>query len=89
VAVVMAGNPYTESGENGGHFELSYIENAMTSNAVLQSLNNKSRNDLFPMLQLAGHGDRDGLEFEGSFGVEETQEIVGGCGRCCGPGTWC
>jgi hypothetical protein len=48
----------------------------MTSNAVLQSLNNKSRTDLFPMLQLARHGNRDGLEFEGSFSVEETQEIV-------------
>ncbi len=100
VAVVMAGNPYTEIGEtfripdmlanradtynlgdiigeNTGHFELSYIENAMTSNVVLQSLNNKSRQDLFPMLQLATNGSREGLEFEGAFSAEETQEIVG------------
>ena len=65
MAVVMAGNPYTESGDkfqipdmlanradiyNLGDiigdtadvFKLSYIENALTSNAVLQQLSNLS-----------------------------------------------
>ena len=62
VAVVMAGNPYTESGEkfqipdmlasradtynlgdvigdNAGSFELSYLENCLTSNSTLARLN--------------------------------------------------
>ena len=66
VAVVMAGNPYTESGEkfkipdmlsnradtynlgdvvggNADAFKASYIENAVTSNPVLQQLSHKSQ----------------------------------------------
>src|SRR5690606_11809356 len=68
VSVVMAGNPYTESGEKfkipdmlanradiynlgdilGGNkraFELSYIENCLTSNPILRKLAGKSQQD--------------------------------------------
>ncbi|PHN07663.1 AAA family ATPase [Flavilitoribacter nigricans] len=76
VAVVMAGNPYTESGERfqvpdmlanradiynlgdiiGGQgevFELSYLENALTSNPVLSRLANKSMADVYTLIRQA------------------------------------
>ncbi|MGB0983413.1 MAG: DNA repair ATPase, partial [Saprospiraceae bacterium] len=76
VCVVMAGNPYTESGEkfqvpdmlanradiyNLGDiigdtrevFELSYIENSLTSNTVLQKLASKSMKDVYSIIKYA------------------------------------
>lgn len=99
VAVVMAGNPYTESGDkfqipdmlanradtynlgdilgsNSESFEMSYIENSMTSNKVLQNLNGKSTKDIHPMVKIAQTGSREGVEFEANYGVEEINEIV-------------
>lgn len=99
VAVVMAGNPYTEQGDQfkvpdmlanradtynlgdiiGGKadvFELSYIENAMTSNPVLNRVATKSLKDIYTFIQLAETGSREGLDFEGSYSGEEVQEIV-------------
>jgi hypothetical protein len=74
--VVMAGNPYTESGEAfkipdmlanradiynlgdilGGmdeQFSLSYIENAMTSNAVLAPLALREMDDIYKLINMA------------------------------------
>lgn len=99
VCVVMAGNPYTESGEkfqipdmlanrsdiyNLGDiigdtkdvFELSYIENSLTSNPVLQKLAAKSLKDVYAVLQLAQTNSREGLEFEASHSSEELNEYV-------------
>ena len=99
VCVVMAGNPYTESGEkfripdmlanrsdiyNLGDiigdtkavFEMSYIENALTSNPVLQQLANKNIQDIYPMLKLAKTGSQEGLEFQSNHGPEEINEYV-------------
>lgn len=99
VAVVMAGNPYTESGDkfqipdmlanradtynlgdilgSSSHsFEMSYIENSLTSNKVLQNLNSKSPKDIHPMVKIAQTGSREGAEFESNYGVEEINEIV-------------
>lgn len=99
VAVVMAGNPYTESGQkfqipdmlsnradvyNLGEiigdsaeaFELSYLENCMTSNPVLNSLGQRSRHDVVSIIQLAEHGQREGLELEGDFSPDELNEYV-------------
>ncbi len=97
--VVMAGNPYTESGDkfqipdmlanradiyNLGDiigdtetvFKLSYIENAMTSNPVLQKLSNKSWKDVYTVLKMAETGSREGLEFEANHSPEELNEYV-------------
>ncbi|WP_439879818.1 DNA repair ATPase [Pontibacter sp. MBLB2868] len=99
VCVVMAGNPYTETGEkfripdmlanradiyNLGDiigdtedvFRLSYIENALTSNAVLAKLSAKSHKDVYALIKLAETGNSEGLEFEGNHSPEEINEYV-------------
>ncbi|WP_430813872.1 DNA repair ATPase [Carboxylicivirga sp. RSCT41] len=99
VCVVMAGNPYTESGEKfkipdmlanradiynigdiiGGsdeEFKLSYIENSLTSNPVLNKLASKSQKDLYTLISIAQTGSKDGLEFEASHTPEEVNEYV-------------
>jgi len=98
-AVVMAGNPYTESGEkfripdmlsnradtynlgdiigdNSSVFELSYIENALTSNPVLNPLTSRSQNDICNMIKIAETGSREGVEFEGKIGREELNDYI-------------
>ncbi|MFK7796957.1 MAG: DNA repair ATPase [Aureispira sp.] len=99
VAVVMAGNPYTESGDkfqvpdmlanrsdiyNLGDiigdtkdvFELSYIENSLTSNAILQKLATKGAKDIYAVVQYAQTGSRDGAELEGNHSSQEVNEFV-------------
>lgn len=99
VAVVMAGNPYTEVGGKfqvpdmlanradtynlgeilGGHesaFKDSYIENSLTSNAVLSRISAKSHRDAMSILKIAQSGSREGVEFEASHSAEEIHEAV-------------
>ncbi|MEW6302399.1 MAG: DNA repair ATPase [Verrucomicrobiota bacterium] len=99
VCVVMAGNPYTESGEKfkipdmlanradtynlgdivGGAdeaFKLSYLENTLTSNPVLNRLSSRSQKDVYAIVKIAETGTRDGVEFEGNYSAEETTEMV-------------
>jgi MoxR-like ATPase len=97
VCVVMAGNPYTESGDkfqvpdmlanradiyNLGDiigdtkevFELSYVENSLTSNSILQKMNAKSAKDIYPMVKYVQKGNREGIEFEGNHTAQEIEE---------------
>ncbi|MEM7456303.1 MAG: DNA repair ATPase [Planctomycetota bacterium] len=99
VAVVMAGNPYTESGEkfqipdmlasradtynlgdvigdNLGSFELSYLENCLTSNPTLARLNSRSRDDIYAIIKMARHGNQ-GETLEGNYSIEEVNEFIG------------
>ncbi|MGF1572717.1 MAG: DNA repair ATPase [Sumerlaeia bacterium] len=99
VAVVMAGNPYTESGDkfqipdmlanradtyNLGDiigdsqeaFELSYLENSLTSNKILNPLATKSQKDLYQLVKLARTGQRDGVELEGNYSASEINDYV-------------
>lgn len=99
VCVVMAGNPYTESGSkfqipdmlanradiyNLGDiigdadeaFKLSYIENCLTANPVLQKLAVKSHKDVLTFIKMAQTGIKDGLTFEASHAAEEMNEYV-------------
>ncbi len=99
VCVVMAGNPYTESGDkfqvpdmlanrsdiyNLGDiigdtkevFELSYIENSLTANPILQKLAAKSLKDVYGIVQIAETGSREGVEFEGNHTPQEVNEYV-------------
>ncbi len=99
VIVVMAGNPYTESGEKfkipdmlanradtynlgeilGGHeeaFKMSHLENAVTSNPVLQQLASKSQKDIQRFIRIAEKGSRDSIDFEATYAAEEVGEIV-------------
>lgn len=97
--VVMAGNPYTESGkrfripdmltnradtynigdivgDNYDQFVLSYVENCLTANPVLEKLSRRSQRDACTILKIAETGQREGLDFEGNYTVEEVQEYV-------------
>lgn len=99
VVVVMAGNPYTESGQKfkipdmlanradtynlgdilGGRedlFRASYLENAITSNAVLAPLANKSQKDIRSFIRMAESGEREAEGFEGSYSSQEVEEIL-------------
>jgi hypothetical protein len=99
VCVVMAGNPYTESGdkfqipdmlsnradiynlgeiigESADAFEMSYLENALTSNPVLANLASKSQQDVYAIIKMASGEPRDGIELEGNYSLEEINELV-------------
>ncbi len=99
VCVVMAGNPYTESGDkftipdmlanradtynlgdiigdSGDLFKLSYIENCLTSNAILNRLSNKSMKDVLTLIRVAETGQQDGIEFEADHSPEELKEYI-------------
>ena len=99
VCVVMAGNPYTESGDkfqipdmlanradtyNLGDvigdsqdvFELSYLENCITSNTVLARLNSGSRQDIYTIIKMAGQDEPSGATLEGNYSIEEINEFV-------------
>ena len=99
VCVIMAGNPYTESGEkfripdmlsnradtynigdivgdNYNEFVSSYVENALTSNPVLEKLAQRSQQDVYTIMKLAETDQREGLEFEGNYSADELNEYV-------------
>lgn len=99
MCVVMAGNPYTESGEkfqipdmlsnradiynlgeiigtSSDAFEISYLENALTSNPVLAKLASRSQQDVYSIIRMANNESRDGVELEGNYSLEEITEVV-------------
>ncbi|MCV6611007.1 MAG: DNA repair ATPase [Amphritea sp.] len=98
-SVVMAGNPYTESGDvfkipdmlanradiyNLGDmlsdqreaFELSYIENALTSNKVLAPLANRNLQDLYKLVNIAKGASIPLTDLEHNYSAAEAGEIV-------------
>ncbi|GGK86617.1 ATPase AAA [Rufibacter glacialis] len=99
VCVIMAGNPYTETGDkfripdmlanradiyNLGDiigdtedvFKLSYLENALTSNAVLAKLAAKSQKDVYALVKLAETGNSEGMELEANHTAAEVGEYT-------------
>ena len=97
--VVMAGNPYTESGESfrvpdmlanradvynlgdvlSGReqvFELSYIENALSSNATLAPLATRDLGDVHKLVDLALGRDVATTSLSHAYGGAEIAEIV-------------
>ena len=99
VSVVMAGNPYTESGEkfkipdmlsnradtynlgdilgdNEEAFRLSFLENALTSNPVLNRLSSGTKQDIRAVIRIAETGSRDGVTLTGKYSSGELDEIV-------------
>ena len=99
VAVVMAGNPYTESGDkfqipdmlanradtynlgdvigsSSTAFQLSYLENALTSNPTLNNLASRSTKDVYAIIQMAEADSPEGIELEADYSVEELNELV-------------
>lgn len=99
VVVVMAGNPYTESGDrfqipdmlsnradvyNLGEiigdsreaFELSYIENCLTSNQYLQPLARASSHDQRALVRAAETGSVEAIELETNMSPDQITECV-------------
>jgi hypothetical protein len=99
-AVVMAGNPYTESGDvfripdmlanradiyNLGDmlsgreavFALSYIENAITANPVLQPLASRDPKDIHRLVRLAEGEDVASSDFAHGYSAQELEELTG------------
>jgi hypothetical protein len=96
--VIMAGNPYTESGEkfkipdmlanradiynlgdiigDTAHlFRLSLIENALTSNPVLQQLSSKNFDDIYALLQRIENKNED-IQLAGNHTSQEVQDYI-------------
>jgi len=97
--VVMAGNPYTESGEQfkvpdmlanradiynlgdilGGmdeQFALSYIENALTSNAVLSPLAVREMSDVYLLIKIAQGENIPTTDLKHEYSGAEIKEIT-------------
>nr|WP_256489530.1 AAA family ATPase [Pleionea sp. CnH1-48] len=97
--VVMAGNPYTESGEafqipdmlanradiyNLGDvlsgkeevFELSYVENSLTSNPVLAPLATREMSDVYKLIDIAKGGESASTDLSHSYSAAEIGEIT-------------
>ena len=63
-------------GDCADAFERSFIENSLTSNSVLQSVARRSQNDIDGMIKMAQTGDKEGIEFEGTYSADELNEYV-------------
>ncbi|MEM9367033.1 MAG: DNA repair ATPase [Planctomycetota bacterium] len=98
VAVVMAGNPYTESGErfqipdmlsnradvyNLGEvvgesaeaFEISYLENGLTSNPILAPLAMASPDDARRLISAAQRDSMEGADLESKFSMDQLRDM--------------
>jgi hypothetical protein len=98
VAVVMAGNPYTESGERfqipdmlsnradvynlgeiiGGAsdaFEMSYLENCLTSNDVLAPLAAGNPDDARAMIRAAQRDSLEGIDLKGNYSADNLRSM--------------
>ncbi len=102
--VVMAGNPYTESGQlfkipdmlanradiyNLGdildgrdeQFALSYIENSLTSNAILAPLATREMADVYKFVDMAKGVDVAITDLSHQYSAAEVTEIIGVLGK--------
>jgi hypothetical protein len=57
-------------------FEMSYIENCLTANPILQKMAAKSSKDIYPILKYAQTDSKEGLDFEGNHTPQELSEYV-------------
>ena len=98
VAVVMAGNPYTESGErfqipdmlsnradvynlgeiigdSADAFEMSYLENCLTSNRTLAPLGTAPPEDARAIIRAAERDSLEGITLESNISMDEVREM--------------
>lgn len=98
VAVVMAGNPYTESGErfqvpdmlsnradvyNLGEiigdsvaaFEISYLENCLTSNPALAALSTAPPEDARTLIHAAERDSIEGIDLRSNLSMDQVREM--------------
>ena len=97
--IVMAGNPYTESGEafkipdmlanradiynlgdvlgdNESVFNMSYIENALTSNSVLAPLATRDMSDVYKLVDMANGANVAATDLAHQYSGAEVKEIT-------------
>ena len=97
--VIMAGNPYTESGDtfkipdmlanradiynlgdvlsgNEKIFSMSYLENCLTSNAILAPLATRNMEDVYKFIRMAEGENVANTDLEHSYSGAEVNEIV-------------
>lgn len=98
VAVVMAGNPYTESGErfqipdmlsnradvynlgeiigdSADAFEMSYLENCLTSNSVLAPLSSAAPEDARAIITAAQRDSLEGIELKSNLSMDQVRDM--------------
>jgi len=98
VAVVMAGNPYTESGdrfqvpdmlsnradvynlgeiigESAEAFEMSYLENCLTSNRTLAPLGTAPPEDARAIIQAAERDSLEGIDLQSNISMDQLREM--------------
>ena len=98
VAVVMAGNPYTESGErfqipdmlsnradvynlgeiigdSADAFEMSYLENCLTSNPALAPLSTAPPEDARAIILAAERDSLEGIDLQSSLSMDQVREM--------------
>ena len=98
VAVVMAGNPYTESGErfqipdmlsnradvynlgeiigeSADAFEMSYLENCLTSNSVLAPLSTAPPEDARAIILAAKRDSMEGVELKSNLSMDQVRDM--------------
>ena len=98
--VVMAGNPYTETGakfqipdmlanradtynlgdiigDSAAAFELSYVENALTSSPVLNKLAARGQKDVHSLVEIAATGRRDRAFGDGTRTEGSSRSVAG------------
>jgi hypothetical protein len=63
-------------GDTQDVFEMSYLENCLTSNPALNKLAARSQKDVYGVIRIAAQNSREGVELEGSYSLEEINEMV-------------
>ena len=63
-------------GDNADAFKMSYLENCLTSNPVLDKLASRSQKDVYGIIKMAESNTREGVDLEGNYSLEEVNEMV-------------
>jgi len=63
-------------GESADAVEMSYLENALTSNPVLSRLASRSQQDVYAIIRMANNEPREDIDLEGNYSLEEISELV-------------
>ena len=64
------------AGEHSDAFDMSYIENCLTSNPVLNKLATRSQKDVYTVMEMARRDQREVGDLEGNYSLDELNEMV-------------
>jgi hypothetical protein len=57
-------------------FEMSYVENALTSNPVMNKLATRSQKDIYTLMRVAETDNQEGMDLEGNYSSDEVAEYI-------------